>query len=526
MRKLRVLYALGLTCTLLAFNVLSQPIAMAGELNGFRIHTQDKSVTITLLGDQAISYNTERRDHQLTITLPDTKLSKKLLDEGLPVVIDDQNRFIGRAVPTADGKVKIIIPNLPAEGYAVSIHQQHGSAASSGTAPSIASSAKQTAPSAKRTPKILPNQSSIDSVLKPRSAVKTDSKQAFDQVLSRLPSSNVAKQMPLRPSIASAPKLLPPKTILDKLNNPSPMMLSTVEPSSTDGKRPGTIWNPYVVKIDATPKDANTSQDAVNSTQLYPRSEYNAPPQNNNFDPYAHLHHLGNESGFNIPSPPSFSLPNILPGNFHAQAPVLPTPIKSPLLGDLEDNSTIEAASPSTEAATPAEKNAKASSKTTKNKLIVIHSKNSFIASIPEPIKRILRPIFADVNWIWFAIGLCLSGIGLFCLLGSAVLGRLLFTRNLGFISLPQPLPSPLPDLSPTPKITPPVESPLQNQLNQRRPIRGGLGFQDVAIVNALDYSHRSTSSVTEAVRHNPFRERFSARTHARPKAKSASTIR
>jgi hypothetical protein len=497
---------------------------MAGELNGFRIHTQDKSVTITLLGDQAISYNTERRDHQLTITLPDTKLSKKLLDEGLPVVIDDQNRFIGRAVPTADGKVKIIIPNLPAEGYAVSIHQQHGATASSLTVPSIASSTKadSSISSAKRSPKILPKQSSIDSVLKPRSAVKTDSKQAFDQVLSRLPSSNVAKQMPLRPSIASAPKLLPPRTVLDKLNNPSPMMLSTVEPSSTDGKRPGTIWNPYVVKIDATPKDANTSQDPVNSTQLYPRSEYNAPPQNNNFDPYAHLHHLGSESGFNIPSPPSFNLPNILPGNFHAPAPVLPAPIKSPLLGDLEDNSTIEAAANSTETVAPA----KTSSKITKNKLIVIHPKNSFIASIPEPIKRILRPIFADVNWIWFAIGLCLSGIGLFCLLGSAVLGRLLFTRNLGFISIPQPLPSPLPDLSPTQKLAPPVESPLQNQLNQRRPIRGGLGFQDVAIVNALDYSHRSTSSVSEAVRHNPFRERFSARTHARPKSKSASNIR
>jgi len=521
MRKSRVLYALGLTLTLLAFNGLSQPIVMAGELSGFHIHTQDKSVTITLVGDQAIPYSTERHDHQLTITLSDTKLSKKLLDEGLPVVIDDQNRFIGRAVPTADGKVKIIIPNLPAEGYAVSIHQQHGATAST---PSITSSARP-ASSTKSHSKQLMKQSGIDSVLKPRSAVKTDSKKAFEQVLSRLPSSNVAKQMPLRPSIASTSKILPPRTIFDKLNNPSPMMLSTVEPNSTDpaGKRPGTIWNPYVVKIDPNPKESNTSQDDVNSTRLYPHSDYNTPTQNNTFDPYAHLHNLGSESGYVLPSPPNFNLPNILPGNFHVQHPVSPAPIKSPLLGDLEDNSTIEAASPSTEAASTSQTD----SKKTKNKLTIIH-KNSFIDSIPEPIQRILRPVFAGshVNWILFAIGLCLSGIGLFCLLGSAVLGRLLFTRNLGFIPVPQPLPSPLPDMSPTQKVSPAVESPLQNQFNQRRPIRGGLGFQDVAIVNALDYSHRSTSSVSEAVRHNPFRERFSARTHARPRSKSASTIR
>jgi len=522
MKKSPVLHAFGLSLTLLASTVLSQSVAMAGELDGFRIHTQDKSVTITLVGDQTLPYSTERHDHQLTITLPETKLSKKLQDEGLPVVIDNQNRFIGRAVPTADGKVKIIIPNLPAEGYAVSIHQQHETASTESSS-SIASSAKPA--SVKHAPpKPLVKQSNPDSVLKPRSAIKTNSKQAFDQVLSRLPSSNVAKQMPLRPGIATTSKLVPPKTILDKLNNPSPMMLSTVEPNSTDpgGKRPGTIWNPYVVKIDPIPKDSNNSQDAANSTQLYPRSDFKPPSQNADFDPYAHLHHLGNESGFNMPSPPSFNFPNILPGNFHVQHPILPAPVKSPLLSNVEENSTIEEATP---ASKEAASDTKTSSKTIKTKTIVTQSKNRFIASIPEPLRLILRPIFATshVNWIWFAIGLCLSGVGLFCLLGSAVMGRLLFSRNLGFVPVPQPVPSPFPEPVAPQKA---VETPVQNPLNQRRPVRGGLGFQDVAVINALDYTHRSTSSVYEAVRHNPFKERLSARTHAKPRSKSTSSVR
>lgn len=168
---------------------------LGAELDGFAINTQDKAVTVTLFTDQRANYTTEHHGKQFTIVLPQTQLSKEQLENGLPVVIDNKNRFIGRAVPTDDGKVKIILPNLPAEDYAVSIQQKRRGQSAATTKP-------------------------IES-LKPRPAVKAEPESHFEQVASNFPK----------------PVAKPGQSANHLRLSPAPQKANR-----------GQVWNPYVYR--------------------------------------------------------------------------------------------------------------------------------------------------------------------------------------------------------------------------------------------------------------------------------------
>lgn len=169
--------------------------AYSAELDGFAINTQDKAVTVTLFTDQRAQYTTEHQGKQFTIVLPDSQLSKEQIANGLPVVIDNKNRFIGRAVPGEDGTVKIILPNLPSSEYAVSIQQKR------------------------------PGQANVKPTLaiEPRPVVQTEPESQFEQVA------------------ANFPKPSPKK---EALQQSSRLKLS---PAPARTKHSG-IWNPYVYR--------------------------------------------------------------------------------------------------------------------------------------------------------------------------------------------------------------------------------------------------------------------------------------
>lgn len=185
--------------TLAAFGLGLQTLipAVGAELDGFAINTQDKAVTVTLFTDQRANYTTEHHGKQFTIVLPQTQLSKEQLDNGLPVVIDNKNRFIGRAVPTDDGKVKIILPNLPAEEYSVSIQQKR-------TGQSTPAPASKPAES-----------------LKPRPAVQAEAESHFEQVASSFPK----------------PAAKPTHSTNQLKLSPAPQKANR-----------GQVWNPYVYR--------------------------------------------------------------------------------------------------------------------------------------------------------------------------------------------------------------------------------------------------------------------------------------
>jgi hypothetical protein len=170
--------------------------AYGAELDGFAINTQDKSVTVTLFTDQKAKYTTEHQGKQFTIVLPETQLSKEQIANGLPIVIDNKNRFIGRAVPSEDGTVKIILPNLPASDYAVSIQQKRPEEAT-----------------VKHTPAI--------EKLTPRPVLQAEPESQFEQVAANFP-----KPAPKKETFQQSSRL-------------------KLSPAPTRSKQGG-IWNPYV----------------------------------------------------------------------------------------------------------------------------------------------------------------------------------------------------------------------------------------------------------------------------------------
>ncbi len=215
---------------MLAFGLglLTPNLSLAAELNGFAINTQDKNVTVTLFTDQRVSYSTEHQGKQFAIILPETQLSQEQIDNGLPVVLDNKNRFIGRAVPHGDGKVKIILPNLTANEYSVSVQQQHG---------------KQPQKVAVSTPE----------KLKPRPAVTKEPASHFEQVAAHFPKPSPKKEVGTASINNNRLKL-----------NPAPVRATQ-----------GGVWNPYVYRPTDFQQEQQPVRKASKPVQSYttPRTE-------------------------------------------------------------------------------------------------------------------------------------------------------------------------------------------------------------------------------------------------------------
>ncbi len=112
--------------TWLALGTILPATAGAAVLDRFEIETAEdrQNVKVVLYTEGRADYHTVAAEQGFTIILNDTKLDEALLKNGLPVVIDNQNRFIGRAVPGENNQVKVIIPNLPVDRYTVSVLQK------------------------------------------------------------------------------------------------------------------------------------------------------------------------------------------------------------------------------------------------------------------------------------------------------------------------------------------------------------------------------------------------------------------
>lgn len=244
--------ALGLGSVVFRF----ESPAWSAVLDGFSINTQDKSVTVTLYTDQRVSYTTETQDRQFTIVLPNAQLSPSQVEDGLPVVIDNKNRFIGRAVPTDDGQIKIILPNLPADEYTVSIQQRAKTA-----------EPERAAANPAQKPEWVPV--STAPAIQPRPAVKETDQQAFERVAARFQKRRATK------------------------STPSPSTKLQLSPAKTAST--GTIWNPYVVREEPKNTVAQTTPGKPESTTepVGTLSVAEPPPSRpSTTDPLWYLHSL------------------------------------------------------------------------------------------------------------------------------------------------------------------------------------------------------------------------------------------
>lgn len=200
---------------LLSVGVFCPQGSWSAELNGFTIDTQDKTVTVTLLMDQKVPYVLERQGRQMTIVLSGAQLSQEQLNNGLPVVIDNKNRFIGRAVPAEDGKIKIILPNLPASEYTVSVVQKRPAPSNGIGAP-------------------IPSQAVAHAGLAFEQTASADN---FEQVASRFSSTNTSNYEPTQHK--------------SRASRHRPVRFGG---ERTSGR--SMLWNPYVVAKDEHPVEA------------------------------------------------------------------------------------------------------------------------------------------------------------------------------------------------------------------------------------------------------------------------------
>lgn len=485
----------GLTLACSA-SVFRREAVDAAVLDGFAIHTHDKAVTVTLYTDQKATYSTESQGRQFTIVLPDAQLSKRQLDEGLPVVIDDKNRFIGRAVPTADGKVKIILPNLPSGEYAVSVQQQHAPSPDSLENAAIDSRAVATASAkANRISRILP-----------RPAVKAPpAKHTGPFIVSNRNIASSAEETPLSIAPQSRPMRL----------------TASNEPDTSGSPVRGTIWNPYVVKH--PPSNTDTRRDAEknptihNDSSSWIYSQTPSLPANSAFrpatgNPLSYLQAISSNA-FRA-APPRFPI---------LMAPVAPYRPASPSTSKTTISGT---GAPSEPVSLPS---------SVKNKPVQ-HPPASFAPSPPASRNtNPPEPLASLPAWLWLALSLFFGGIGLFSLIGSLSLLRLVFWRELsGDLlarirhSIDVRKPSTGESARAGKSSKPPWE--IAPHFPSHIPIRGKdgsnpakTGFADTSFINALDYTEKAPPSISNAI-HKTLRSRFASASRHRTPHTTVST--
>lgn len=494
----------------------------ATQLDGFAINTHDKAVTVTLYTDQHATYTTETIGRQFTIILPDTQLSKRQSEEGLPVVIDDKNRFIGRAVPTNDGKVKIILPNLPASEYDVSIQQQPISPSSTASKVATDTAANNSSRPVRKVaaaskPVVLPQ-------LKPRPAVKLNTASQFENVTAphAEPVSNP------RFSVSNVP------------SNRIPIEMPNEGSNGSVSRH--TIWNPYVVQ--------RTSDVTVGGSAPHPMKLATTAPNTIDFTAGAISETLPPDwNALAAAQARAEQLKNDPLGYLHAVPPMAfnAIPPQFPVLTSpgFSSHSSMVASKD----ATSAGKSGEVKPVDAKPGSVVAVTTTKLSQANATPQSQAVSGSFTAAlpHWLWVALALFLAlflgGIGLFCLIGSLSLLRLVFLREkapkapavsaastpaavampINFVSFPnfqsqfQPMAGPLAGLSkatgaaatsPKPSVVRASGSSTGNMATKT------MQFADTAVVNALDYTTRAPRSMSDAVE-SSLALRFSSR-HAK----------
>jgi hypothetical protein len=486
--KRQVVFAFvgGLALTVGLIDSINHNPAFGTVLDGFSINTRDKAVTVTLYTDQRAKYSTENQGRQFTIVLPETQLSQKQLDNGLPVVIDNKNRFIGRAVPTGDGKVKIILPNLPAGEYAVSIQQQRVDQGHSAELPMA--------------------------TVKPRAAIQSIPESRFEQVAASF-AKPAADKAPTEGTALQATGADEPQPVYGKASR-------------------GTIWNPYVVK-----------RSPVYSA---PRKVTRHPAQIASDEPET----ASSQAGFStmklsptpervaslapaMPALPPVTMPLAPPTNdklwyLHSLPPANPNVMPTDSLqGPAQPKAAVDAA-----AGTP-----KTDEKTAKPPA---PSEKSVVKKARSTASTLLHALLPLPSWLWMALAFFLSGIGLFALVGALVLLKLLFSqlRPLSYGGLQQPMfvypvTTPygarlsMPNVQPLPETKPAFAKNAKPKSSRKRLLPEALQevkFQDTVSVNAMDYMKTVPSTVSDAVQNAILIKFPSQRTARKPRVLRAAS--
>lgn len=504
MKKKVILAALsGLAWVVTGSVIQPSGLSLAAELDGFAINTQEKSVTITLFTDQKVSYTTERQGKQFAIILPGTQLSREQVENGLPVVIDNKNRFIGRAVTADDGKVKIILPNLPANDYTVSVQQK------------MAVKNNASATTAQAVP-----------VIKPRPTIHSSASNRFEQVAASF-------QKPVEQTSRQADEQTSRRATLH--------LTPSAQTSNTDGGNSSTIWNPYVVRRSG----AKTGTDLAQSRKQSSDSLASLKSAYANYRPVSRVKsklmpatasQSRVSSQWDDPQSGSNEENIAFSAVSHQPPPLINEPFQAetdkksgadPLwyLHSLPTISSNEISSDglSGPALIPGQNSDAGLSESVENKVASQTEKQVSVSKKPENLPKatrftVFRQVLAKTSpWLIMTLALFLGGMGIFGLAGGLVLLKVLFSyarQSLGQTNWNRPLaedPSAMsqvnqPRQSRSHFAMPYIESPKRYGLRQSSSVHVSKrtnrpAFVDTSSVVALDYLKTVPDDIGQAVK-------------------------
>lgn len=427
----------------------------AAELDGFDINTTGRSVTVTLFTSQDSPYTVQQLDRQFSITLPNTSLSENQLAQGMPVVIDNKNQFIGRAVTSGskNGKrsVKVILPNLPENKYKVKVIQKRpGQAIAKGlTVYPVRETNKKSVRIAQNTTRsgessIPDNKNkSITAYKSPNrkarkkaaeTLLKTRSQPVAQLAIAQQSTQKTAKVLPVkkpqkkRLTLAKTPFLAQPLQQTAQLpeqsnKNSNPNSTSqnplTIKPFKT-------IWNPYVIQKDPSQqpfseKNENNATRQTNRPIATPQDliALQQLPLAQKIENQAWL----NASPFLTPSPwysmPDYGLPPVTPTNLPlanlASLDLVESSQTPPEKAGLENaKSEITVSSESNKTLTP------------EDARIETNQTHSFITALNQAINPVSW--FQQLpNWLHVSLGIFLGGIGVLALMGAILILTIVF---------------------------------------------------------------------------------------------------
>lgn len=156
-----------LAVSLCPFGTLSHAVT----LNDFEINADKNTVKIILHTDERTNYTTETNGKQFSILLYDTQLSAD--KSKTPHSSDVKRKWTGKASSVDGDKVRITLPNLSPNQYAISVIQKPGAPGSK----TAAAPASQTAPEQVERPSRV--------AVKPRSAFDMNSDDALEAIVNR-----------------------------------------------------------------------------------------------------------------------------------------------------------------------------------------------------------------------------------------------------------------------------------------------------------------------------------------------------
>lgn len=462
-------------------------------LDGFEINTGDNQVIVTLYTDERAKVTTETTEangsRQFAIILPQARLSDRQLNNGMPVVIDNKNKFIGRAVPTADGQVKIVLPNIPVENYAISIRQQQpGKSVPSGTESTVIaqSSANQpVAMAAVSEPQLPaePTRQSIQDIPRGEARPAIQPRPAITGVDSRFEmlASDFAHGTPVataQPRMSSGPRI---QQISQGGHSARTASRARTVASTPAAPQQQVVENPYVGSLlrkqprpnylreqEAAPQPASSgSNDPAMTTLSVAESLHTNPTLET--QPIA-----GNDPLWYLHSLPPFD-PN----------------------QGLDSTNLAAAAKQDNAALTPSQTQA-------------VQPAGTTVVTYESPLSEAISMVKRLPKWLMVMIALFLGGIGLFTAIGSLLVARQLYHT---LHQKPQDVPFLYSGLSPAIGVS---AMSLSQQYNLAATLAVSEStaqpptktepedvtrFSDTTAVNAMDYLKNTATGVQEATR-------------------------